>query len=111
VRRREEKRVCVGKYETHRRMQSLSVCVCVCVCVCSECRKAKKTLESEGMMTSYSFPPPSPPALSCGNDSTGQVLWSYATRGAVRSSPAVDVNLNVYFGSYDFNIYKVCLSR
>lgn len=38
---------------------------------------------------------------------TGDVLWSYTTNGIVRSSPAVDKDLSVYFGSYDFFVYKV----
>src|SRR2546423_13230334 len=38
--------------------------------------------------------------------STGAKGWSYATGGAVQSSPAVADGL-VYFSSYDGNIYAV----
>eukprot|EP01147_Barroeca_monosierra_P008364 gene8364-904_t len=45
--------------------------------------------------------------LYCFNQTTGELLWLFATNGAVRSSPALAFDGSVVFGSYDSNVYRV----
>jgi len=37
----------------------------------------------------------------------GTLKWSYTTSGAVVSSPAIDADGTIYFGSIDGNLYAI----
>ncbi|EGD81730.1 hypothetical protein PTSG_02441 [Salpingoeca rosetta] len=45
--------------------------------------------------------------LYCFNQTSGKVLWTFATGNAVRSSPALAQDGSVVFGSYDGHAYRV----
>ncbi|MEW4489386.1 PQQ-binding-like beta-propeller repeat protein [Thalassoglobus sp. JC818] len=47
--------------------------------------------------------------VHCIDRKTGELKWSFATRGRVDSSPVIAGN-NIYFGSADRNVYGVSLS-
>ncbi|XP_075215445.1 aminoadipate-semialdehyde dehydrogenase [Lycorma delicatula] len=46
--------------------------------------------------------------LYCVDINSGDIIWSFATSGMVKSSPVKTSNSHIVFGSYDHNLYCLC---